>query len=707
EQIRGDPIDGRADQYALACLLYECLTGEPPYRRPTEVALLFAHLEDEPRATGEPVDAVFARALAKEPAERYPSCVEFVGGVRDALGVAEPRRRRWPLAAGAGLAVGLSAVSLFALTRGDSGAGRETSGRLVRIDPATSIATDTLRIGSDPSSVAAGASGVWVASRGDSSVWRVDPDTNEVELQAPAHGTPADLSVNRAHVLVADGPVEAKLAVIDPETGVQEDLFSLDRGRFFGSSSVAAVETGVWVATGDRRVGRLDVLTGDLIDPLVIPQPPAERAHSIFSGIGVGEGAVWVIGDPHDHTLYRIDAESGELVAKVPLPLAPTDIAAGERGIWITSYLEDKLLRIDPASNDVAATVRVGKGANGVATGAGSVWVANAIEGTVSRVDPSTLRVETIDVEAYPDDVAVAGDAVWVTGSVVGDPVPADAVTVGVLAPCDGTYGALAPVSFGGAELPLLDRGAMLAGRTPADGVKEASVAGADIQLVLGCSDDSAQDALYEARRLIELRGADIVIGTYFAAQSLAIREYLKEHPDISFVNGVDSSQTVTLHDPAPNFFRFMTDAAQWQAGVGQYARNTLGWKRVVTVGDADPFQYTETSGFVAEFCALGGDILRQIWAPLGTVDFTPLIAQVPRRGVDGFFITAQPPTALAFLAGVPQLRGPLSDVVVGTILLTVPPVPERLGERLQGVVLGAPDDTETRSAREFVRKFT
>jgi serine/threonine protein kinase len=74
EQIRGDPIDGRADQYAFACLLFECLTGSLPFRRDSEVATIFAHLEEPPPAASDQrhglppeLDAVLARAMAKTP----------------------------------------------------------------------------------------------------------------------------------------------------------------------------------------------------------------------------------------------------------------------------------------------------------------------------------------------------------------------------------------------------------------------------------------------------------------------------------------------------------------------------------------------------------------------------------------------------------------------------------------------------------------
>jgi serine/threonine protein kinase len=92
EQINGQPVDGRADQYALACVAYEVLTGNVPFRRDSAWSVLYAHLNEPPRPvaarSGLPsaVDAVLARALAKSPGERYDDCAEFADALREALG---------------------------------------------------------------------------------------------------------------------------------------------------------------------------------------------------------------------------------------------------------------------------------------------------------------------------------------------------------------------------------------------------------------------------------------------------------------------------------------------------------------------------------------------------------------------------------------------------------------------------------------------
>lgn len=94
EQISGQTVDGRADQYALACVAYTLLTGTVPFARDHPMAALYAHLhEPPPRVTAvrpelsAAVDRVLAIALAKAPDDRYDSCGAFADALRQALGV--------------------------------------------------------------------------------------------------------------------------------------------------------------------------------------------------------------------------------------------------------------------------------------------------------------------------------------------------------------------------------------------------------------------------------------------------------------------------------------------------------------------------------------------------------------------------------------------------------------------------------------------
>ena len=94
EQVSGQAVDGRADQYALACVAYTLLSGSVLFRRDVPMAVLYAHLSvPPPRLTAarpelpDAVNQVLAQALAKEPGDRYDSCGTFADELRDALGL--------------------------------------------------------------------------------------------------------------------------------------------------------------------------------------------------------------------------------------------------------------------------------------------------------------------------------------------------------------------------------------------------------------------------------------------------------------------------------------------------------------------------------------------------------------------------------------------------------------------------------------------
>jgi serine/threonine-protein kinase len=94
EQIQGRDVDGRADQYALACAAFELLAGAPPFQRDQGMAIIWAHLSEPPpslcaRIPGLPaaVDIPLATAMAKEPQDRFPSCQEFAAALSAALGI--------------------------------------------------------------------------------------------------------------------------------------------------------------------------------------------------------------------------------------------------------------------------------------------------------------------------------------------------------------------------------------------------------------------------------------------------------------------------------------------------------------------------------------------------------------------------------------------------------------------------------------------
>lgn len=109
EQIRNDPVDARTDIYSLGCLMFECLTGRVPFDKPTEFAVMQAHLMEEPPrpssldgGLGTLIDGVIATALSKKPDERFRTARHFVDAARSALAPAIPGTPRRSRVAGLG-----------------------------------------------------------------------------------------------------------------------------------------------------------------------------------------------------------------------------------------------------------------------------------------------------------------------------------------------------------------------------------------------------------------------------------------------------------------------------------------------------------------------------------------------------------------------------------------------------------------------------
>ena len=376
EQIRGESVDGRADVYSLGCLLFECLTGAPPFQGRPDVAVLFAHLEEEPPKVtarrpelAEAVDPVIERALAKSPDGRYETCRELVEAARRALGLARSERSRWPLAIG-GVSVALVGAALLALffIQGASGpAPLPGADTLVRIDPKTNKVAGTFSVGRKSSGVAVTGGFVWVTNLADGSISRIDPRTRTVTT-IPGQGEPTGIAAAGGSTVIADGSAH-KVTAFDSATGALSYPARL-QGSGNGTLQIAGGASGIWFADPAAGiVGRVDdfLPTGTPSEQVSVPPDSTSflSTYQSFNGLAVGEGAVWVAGDSFGRTVWRINPTSGRVAATIPLPFVPGRIAAGEGAVWVTAMLDDTVSRIDPTTNRVTRTIRVGRGIDG------------------------------------------------------------------------------------------------------------------------------------------------------------------------------------------------------------------------------------------------------------------------------------------------------------------------------------------------------
>jgi hypothetical protein len=151
EQLQGGAVDGRADQYALACAAFELLAGVPPFRREEPMAVMHAHISEPPplltswRPDLPPAaDAVLARALAKAAGDRWGSCREFADALRASVGLSPyaqvPGEVSGP-AGGAGRPEGIQTVIQPRPEGGDGGDGQPGAGPVRDLLPGTGTVT--------------------------------------------------------------------------------------------------------------------------------------------------------------------------------------------------------------------------------------------------------------------------------------------------------------------------------------------------------------------------------------------------------------------------------------------------------------------------------------------------------------------------------------------------------------------------------------
>ncbi|HEX4764759.1 MAG TPA: ABC transporter substrate-binding protein, partial [Lichenihabitans sp.] len=190
---------------------------------------------------------------------------------------------------------------------------------------------------------------------------------------------------------------------------------------------------------------------------------------------------------------------------------------------------------------------------------------------------------------------------------------------------------------------------------------------GKKITYTVAPTDASPDSAVRAATKLVEQDGVKIIVGPLSGSEGLAMRDFARQHPDITVINGISGAQETTMVDPAPNFFRFNMDGAQWGAGLGDYVVNTKGWKTVATLADDYSFGYTNFLGFALGFCNAGGKIEKRFWVPLGTKDFASIISALP-DDVDAIFLGLGGGDAINFLNQYQQAGGQ-AHLIGGTIM--------------------------------------
>jgi YVTN family beta-propeller protein len=332
------------------------------------------------------------------------------------------------LAAAAAVVVGLAALTL--VLAGNGSDSRAIPGNaVVPIDPGENAVVKAIRLNPTPGPVAAGAGGVWVLSRGSSTISRIDPKTRRATRNFGLGKTPDNVAA-AGEVWVSGGCSEGGNpgTLLHPFTGAQggielDEEIPLERAFPGEAPRLAPLEAGtrcglaaagrsVWVATNlPQGIVRVDydrvAAQSRIVRSVALPRAPLAMA--------VGFGSVWAT-DNELNLIRRIDPDTGRTTRRIQVGNDPVAIAAGAGAVWVANRGDGSLSRINPATSSVTKAISVGDTPVAVAVGEGSVWVADSSDDAVDRIDPATNRlVESIAVEHQPQGLAVAGGLIWVT----------------------------------------------------------------------------------------------------------------------------------------------------------------------------------------------------------------------------------------------------------------------------------------------------
>ena len=419
EQWRGSDVGPAADVYSLGCVLYETVTGIAPFARQAG--------DSEPEMP-RGLDAVIERAVAKDPAERYPerggpdrgrtraagrNADRHRGAVRGAR-PSDPAPRR----SGDSQAPGLKPLA----TADRRGLPGWYAGGLVAAAAATVAAilllggdgvsvSTPIAVGNGPLRLAVGAETVWVTSAANGTLSGIDVESGRIVGRPMAVGPGvAGVAVGESSVWIAS-PRTASVLRVDPIARRKVEIP-------VGGRPGAIVYGGgrVWVADQDGRgVAAINPTGNKVFKKGIAPRAAPLR-------LAVGGGAVWV-SNASAGTVRRIDLGSAATGEPIRVGRGPAGLTVGGGLVWVASSRGDEIARVDPATRSLfGEPIAVGERPGGIDAGTDTVWVANAGEDTVTRIDIESGETvgDPIGVGPRPGAVAVGREAVWVANNGAG-----------------------------------------------------------------------------------------------------------------------------------------------------------------------------------------------------------------------------------------------------------------------------------------------
>jgi protein kinase-like protein/extracellular solute-binding protein (family 5) len=438
EQIEGGALDGRADVYSLGCVLFECLAGERPFDRESELSVVFAHLnEPPPRLTDlrpelpAAYDRVVATALAKNPDGRYSTCGELIAAATAAShGKAfvrgKFRRRRLLLAGAALLAAGALAAAGVLVSRGSPRPARSqpVAGQSISLSPdaINLIDSRTQRVVDRIKSRAAGfANGVdsiafskaaaWITTMNQTLV-RVSLRTRRVTRIQRLPWVPGNVATNGNAVWVVQDVGQGVIR-FDARTGRVAGRFDIHGDPSSANyDGVVFADGSLWL-TRLTGVVRVDPRTGRVLHRYAAP------SRYLLSA----DGAIWA-GEPGSGRIWKIDPAANRVVRRQKLHGWLSDLVVGGGAVWAPILPDGVVYKLSEDDLSIQTALPAGGDPEHASFGGGHLWVANTAPKTVSLLDEVSGARQQLRSEARPTTATYHAGLVWTAAAAAPSPLP-------------------------------------------------------------------------------------------------------------------------------------------------------------------------------------------------------------------------------------------------------------------------------------------
>lgn len=209
------------------------------------------------------------------------------------------------------------------------------------------------------------------------------------------------------------------------------------------------------------------------------------------------------------------------------------------------------------------------------------------------------------------------------------------------------------------------------------------TIAGRKVVLITADTAGQPAQTKSKAQELVERDKVHVIIGPLAAFEALAVDDYIRQ-VKIPTISPSAAAEDLTQRKTNPWFVRAVGTSAQPMHALGEYAAKTLGYKRVVTIGDDFAFGHEGVAGFQRVFEDNGGKVVQKLWSPLNVADYGTYISQI-KTNVDAVFIAFAGANGTRFLNQYREYRMTLP--VLASMTAVDEGILKNLGDEALGVV--------------------